>query len=76
MARTGHTDQGVIVTAEDFTAWVAFMKATRRWSGAECARALGCGENQIRIWKANGAPGYIGLACAALAFGLPAWRAV
>lgn len=52
------------------------MKDTRGWSGLECARQLQCGTNQIRVWKANGAPGYIGLACAALAFGLPAWRSV
>lgn len=57
----------------DFTTWVAQMKATRGWSGNECARQLGCGENQIRIWKAKGAPPYIGLACAAISYGLPAW---
>lgn len=62
--------------AEDFSAWVAFMRETRRWSGAECARHLGCGINQVTVWKVRGAPGYIGLACAAVAFGLPAWRSV
>ncbi|MGE8131810.1 hypothetical protein ACQKQD_33260 [Methylobacterium sp. NPDC080182] len=64
------------MTADDFTAWTRFMKDTRGWSGLECARQLQCGPNQIRVWKDNGAPGYIGLACAALAFGLPAWRSV
>lgn len=63
------------MTAYDFTAWVAAMKATRNWSGNECARQLGCGENQIRAWKAKGAPQYIGLACAALSHPLPPWTA-
>jgi hypothetical protein len=63
------------VTPSDFTAWVAHMKATRNWSARECARQLDCGVNQIARWSANGAPGYIGLACAALSFGLPPWRA-
>lgn len=61
---------------QDFAAWVAHMKATRKWSARECSRQLGCGINQIAIWSENGAPPYIGLACAALAFGLPAWKSV
>ena len=59
----------------DFALWVAHMKATRKWSARRCARELDCGVNQIAIWSKTGAPNYIGLACAALAFGLPAWRA-
>lgn len=55
------------MTAADFTAWVAHMRAARGWSDMECSRQLGCGENQIRAWKAKGAPHYIALACAALA---------
>lgn len=62
------------MTAEDFAAWVAHMKATRKWSARECARQLGCGINQIGIWSEKGAPLYIGYACAALSYGLPAWR--
>ena len=62
------------MNATDFAAWVAGMKATRGWSGLECARQLGCGENQIRIWKATGAPLYIALACAALSHPLAPWR--
>lgn len=57
-----------------FTSWVAAMKATRKWSARRCARELGCGVNQIARWSANGAPTYIALACAALSYGLPAWR--
>lgn len=60
----------------DFSAWVAHMKATQRWSARECARQLGCGVNQIARWRESGAPLYIGLACAALIFGLPSWRPV
>lgn len=64
------------MAAPDFAAWVALMKATRGWSARRCARELACGVNQIAIWSETGAPLYIGLACAALAYGLPAWRAV
>lgn len=62
------------MTAADFAAWVDMMKSTRRWSARECARQLGCGVNQVARWRKAGAPAYIGLACAALVFGLPAWR--
>lgn len=63
-----------LMTAADFSAWVDLMKATRKWSAAQCARELGCGVNQITRWRASGAPPYIGLACAAIAFGLPPWK--
>ena len=62
------------MTKEDFSAWVYHMKSAQKWSSRRCSRELGCGVNQIAIWSENGAPPYIGLACAALAFGLPAWR--
>ena len=64
------------MSAADFSAWVAFMKADRKWSARECARRLGCGVNQIAIWSERGAPPYIGLACAALSYGLPPFKAV
>jgi hypothetical protein len=64
------------MTAPDFSAWVAHMKATRNWKARECAKQLNCGVNQIARWSRKGAPGYIGLACAALAYGLPPWRNV
>lgn len=60
--------------AEDFAAWVAHMKTSRKWSARRCSRELGCGVNQIAIWSENGAPPYIALACAALAYGLPPWK--
>src|SRR5215207_8961251 len=44
------------------------------WSDRECARKLGCAQNSILAWRKNGAPKYIGYACAALACGLPAWE--
>lgn len=62
------------MTADDFAAWVALMQTARHWSAARCARELSCGKNQIAIWSRRGAPDHIGLACAALAYGLPAWR--
>lgn len=62
------------MSAADFSAWVAHMKSTRRWSGRECARQLGCGVNQVAVWARDGAPAYIGFACAAISFGLPPWR--
>jgi hypothetical protein len=62
------------MTAPDFAAWVALMKETRNWSARECSRQLDCGVNQIARWSKNGAPAYIGLACAAVCHGLPPWR--
>lgn len=64
------------MTPADFAAWVEMMRSTRRWSDAECARQLGCGPNQITRWRKTGAPAYIALACAALAYGLPPWRTI
>ena len=64
------------MTPDNFTAWLAHMYATRKWSGRECARQLGCGSNSIGVWRKKGAPPYIGLACAALAMGVPSWRSV
>jgi transcriptional regulator with XRE-family HTH domain len=62
------------MTPKDFAAWIAYMRESRGWSGAKCARMLGCGVNTIPRWIKDGAPPYIGFACAALAYGLPAWR--
>ncbi|WP_028035871.1 hypothetical protein [Chelativorans sp. J32] len=59
--------------AKDFTAWLDHMQ----FSDAEAARRLGLGSrNTIAKYKVEGAPEYIGLACAALAYGLPAWKKV
>jgi hypothetical protein len=59
------------MTADDFNAWLAHMKL----NDAQATRALGLGSrNTLVKYKAEGAPGYIALACAALAYGLPAWR--
>jgi hypothetical protein len=55
------------MSGKDFTAWVDRMKATRGWSGRQCAIELGCDKNRIAVYKAGGAPKYIALACAALA---------
>lgn len=57
------------MTPTDFTAWLAHM----RWSDSEASRQLECARNSIAKWKRVGAPRYIALAAAALAFGLPPW---
>ena len=51
------------MTADEFAAWVENMKASRGWSGRECSRRLGCGQNQIARWCKTGTPLYIKLAC-------------
>jgi len=61
--------------ASTFSAWVAYMKATRGWSDKDCTERLGCGINQVARWRRTGAPHYIGLACASLALDIPAWTA-
>jgi hypothetical protein len=62
------------MTAEDFREWMLRMRLQRDWTATECSRRLGCGGNQVFVWQKTGAPRYIALACAALAFGLPPWR--
>lgn len=59
------------MTASDFRFWLLHMDE----SDAEIARRLGCARNSIARWRAHGAPEYIALACAALSYGLPPWRA-
>ncbi len=59
------------MSANDFCEWLVFMKL----SDAGAQRALGIGSRNTLIrYKTDGAPEYIGLACAALAFGLPSWK--
>lgn len=58
------------MTADDFNAWLTHMGLT----GRKAARQLGVADNTIVKYRREGAPEYIALACAALAFGLPAWR--
>jgi hypothetical protein len=61
------------MTASDFSAWVAAMKATRGWKQKDCAVALGVQPRQIGRWRDSGAPAYVALACAAIAADLAAW---
>lgn len=57
--------------SKDFRAWIVRMG----YNDSEAARKLGLGSrNTITKYKDEGAPEYIGLACAALAYGLPAWE--
>lgn len=59
------------MSATDLRAFLDHMG----WSEHEAARRLGCSRNGLRGWLAGkDVPHYIGLACAALAFGLPPWR--
>jgi hypothetical protein len=58
------------MSAEDFNAWLAAM----RLNDSKATLALGLGSRHTLIrYKAEGAPLYIGLACAALARGMPIW---
>ncbi|MBC38906.1 MAG: hypothetical protein CMH91_07570 [Oceanicaulis sp.] len=60
------------MTGKDFTAWLDHMG----FKDAQAARALGgMSRNSIKKYKDEGAPYHIGLACAALAYGLPPWKA-
>lgn len=64
------------MTAPDFAAWLALMKARAGWSKRRAARELGATPNTILNWERSGAPPYVALACAALAYGLAPWRQV
>lgn len=63
------------MTASDFAAWLASMKASRGWHKKDCAEALGVWPKQVTRWRENGAPAYVALACAAISAGLPKWAA-
>lgn len=58
------------MTAEDFNAWIAHMGL----NVSTAAKALDLSRNSVMKYQREGAPGYIGFACAAIAFGLPAWK--
>lgn len=58
------------MSGEDFAAWLDHMGL----SDAAAARALELSRNSVAKYKIAGAPRHVALACAALAFGLPAWR--
>lgn len=59
------------MTAQDFAAFLAHMK----WNKSAASRELGIGRNTVDRYLEEGAPKHIGYACAAIAFGLPAWAA-
>ena len=56
--------------AEDFVAFMHWAKKSRKWGRRELKILLGCGINQIQIWRYQGAPPYIMIACHALANGI------
>ena len=57
------------MNAADFTAWMEHMVL----NVSDVSRTLGLSRNTVTKYMAEGAPAYIGYACAALAFGLPKW---
>lgn len=63
------------MSGAEFSAWLDAMRIQFDWSAAECLRQLGAGANQCPRWRKSGAPRYIGFACAAIAAGVPEWRA-
>lgn len=58
------------MTGEDFQAWADHME----FNDSQVARTLDLSRNTVVKYKREGAPAYIGFACAAIAFGLPMWR--
>lgn len=62
------------MTASEFAAWLAAMKANREWLQKDCAEALGVQPRQIGRWKEAGAPRYVGLACSAIIQGLEPYQ--
>lgn len=62
------------MSAADFDAFVTFMMIRSDWSARKLSDALGVSENTMTAWRRNGAPRHVGLACGAIAYGLPAWR--
>lgn len=61
-----------LMTDTDWIAWRAHLGI----SNAEAARRLGIGKNVPAGYETGKKiPRYIALACAALAFGLPGWKA-
>ncbi len=60
------------MTGSDFSAWMTHMG----WNILETAEHLGLGRNTVARYMREGAPNYIGYACAAIAYGLPKWASV
>lgn len=60
--------------AAEVEAFVTFTAIRYNWSARKLSDALGISENTMTAWRRNGAPRHVALACAAIAFGLPAWR--
>lgn len=55
---------------EDFAAWMAHMG----FNIQTAAERLDLGRNTVARYRRKGAPGHIGLACSAIAMGIPAWK--
>lgn len=57
------------MSAEDFRRW----RSTLRLSDAAAAAVLGVSRTTVARYNREGAPRHIGLACTAIAMGLPPW---
>jgi hypothetical protein len=62
------------MTAEEFTAFVHFVRKEYGAWEYQLAKAMGCHRTSIASWKKNGCPPYIDLACSAIVAGLDPWR--
>lgn len=62
------------MTAEEFTAFVNFVRKEYGAWEYQLAKAMGCHRTSIASWKKNGCPPYIDLACSAIVAGLDPWR--
>lgn len=60
------------MTPADFASWVAHMRGLG-YPEYKLAKLLGCGRNQITLWRVRESPRYIGLACAAIERGIEPW---
>jgi hypothetical protein len=66
-----HLAGRVVMSADDFCAWQAFMG----WTDTQTAKQLQINRNTVTRYKGRGAPLHIALAANALASGLAPWRA-
>lgn len=57
------------MTGRDFEKWLRVMG----WSQRKCALELDLSRNTVAKYLVEGAPVTVGLACAAVAAGLPEW---
>jgi|GEM_PF-6184202 len=62
------------MTAEEFTAFVTYVKEEFGAWEYQLAKAMGVHRTSIAKWQKTGSPAYIDLAAAAVIAGLDPWR--